>query len=215
MRLKREAGAKRQTAKKGGGEARTAMGKARAPKLAPAPELAPAPQLAPALQGGGAPLVGECLDPRHPTLMGRALVRWADAAGGVVERWLPTLLGVTVRAADRVLLLSPASWAEPLIVGVVDGFATRPEPTRAAGAAITLRPDETVRILTDDNACLLEVYRGDSGPVVRLLQPDVEVELAGSLRLSAKSIALQARQGEVKVQASGDVAVQGERIHLN
>lgn len=209
MRLKRETGAKRQTAKKGGGEARTAMGKARAPRMAPAPELAPI------AQAGGAPRVGECLDSRHPTLMGRALVRWADAAGLVVERWLPTLLGVTVRAADRVLLLSPASWAEPLIVGVVDGFATRPEAARAAGAAITLRPDETVRVITDDDTCLLEVYRGESGPVVRLLQRDVAVELAGSLRLSAQSIELQAKQGEVKVQASGDVAVRGERIHLN
>jgi hypothetical protein len=202
MRLKREGGAKKRGAtKQGEGESPPAAGEAQA--------------AAPAAQGSREPMVGECVDHRHPTLIGRALIRWVDAAGAVVERWLPTLHGVTVRVADRVLLIWPANWAEPLITGVVDGFASRPEPQRAAGASLALRPDETIRVTTDDDACLLEVYRGESGPVVRLLQPDVEVELAGSLRLSAKSIALQAKQGEVNVQASGDVAVRGERIHLN
>jgi len=159
------------------------------------------------------PLVGECVDVRHPTLLGRVLVRWD--AGVSSEQWLAVLQGLAVRVADRVLLLKPANWAEPLVVGVVDGFARRPEPRRTTAAEIALLPDESLRVTGADGATLIEVLASPSGPVVKLAQPDVTLELPGALRLSARSIELRAREGAATVTATGDVDLRGETINLN
>jgi hypothetical protein len=51
--------------------------------------------------------------------------------------------------------------------------------------------------------------------VVRLLTPDAQIELAGSLSISAREIEFRAREGELKLQARDDVTVRGELIHLN
>src|SRR5882762_6141448 len=64
------------------------------------------------------PLVGECLDTQHPSLQGRVLVRWLETTGAATEHWVPTLQGMPVRVADRVLLLRPANWPEPVVIGV-------------------------------------------------------------------------------------------------
>lgn len=74
-------------------------------------------------------LVGECLNARRPTLCGRVLVRRVLPQGEGEESWLPTLQGSVVREGDPVLLLHAANWTEPIVVGVVDGFAAAPRPT--------------------------------------------------------------------------------------
>jgi hypothetical protein len=51
--------------------------------------------------------------------------------------------------------------------------------------------------------------------VIRLLTADVSVDLPGDLRLSAKSVALVAREGELTLKAHDDVVVEGETINLN
>jgi hypothetical protein len=161
-----------------------------------------------------AQLVGECIDERHPTLQGRVLVRLQTARGGEVERWLPTLRGLAIREGDRVLLIKPANWSEAIVTGVVDGFAPRARPTGAA-ATLSVKSDEALRVVDHNDQPLAELRAGEHGPVVRILNRDSEIELDGELRLSARAIALRARQGEVRVDASADVVVQGETIHLN
>jgi hypothetical protein len=160
------------------------------------------------------PLVAECVDARHPVLAGRVRVRWCEA-GVEQEGWLPTLQALVVRVGDRVLVQRAMNWPEPLVVGVVDGFAHRPDPPRHEAARLTLERDEALRITTPEGEPLVEVARGERGPVVRLLRPDVEVELAGALRVSAAAIELRAREGEVRVEASADVCVVGENVNLN
>jgi hypothetical protein len=51
--------------------------------------------------------------------------------------------------------------------------------------------------------------------VVRLLDGDVNLEVAGGLRIDAQRIELHARRGAVEVSASDDVVVRGETVHLN
>lgn len=160
-------------------------------------------------------LVAECIDARHPTLVGRVLCRIATPSGAPAERWIPTLMHLPVREGDRVLLARPANHAEPVVVGVLDGFTPRPEPARSPAAVRTLARDETVRFESARGEPLVEIAPGQTGPVVRLLSADVEVESPGAVRLRATSIAIEATQGEVRVQASDDVVVQGEAIHLN
>lgn len=159
--------------------------------------------------------VGECLDTLHPTLAGRALIRWIDALGAVSERWLPTLHGLAIRRTDRVLAQHPSNWPEPIVTGVIDGYAQRPDVPRAAVATIALKSDEAILVTTAEGAPLLELRGTDQGPVARLLTTTADVEAPGDLRLSARSIELNATGGSVTIHASDDVTVKGESIRLN
>ena len=161
-----------------------------------------------------APLVGECVCQEHPTLSGRARIRWTEE-NQTRQAWLPQLHGLTLREGDRVLLQQPRNWPEPLIVGVVDGLAVRRKAEKVPGPTVPLRRDESLRVRTDDGQEIAELLLDESGPVIRLLSRDVGLELPGELRIRAASIKLEAEQGNVEVKASDDVVVQGEEISLN
>lgn len=164
---------------------------------------------------GEAVLMGECVDAVHPTLRGRVLVRWNGPDGAANERWLPTLYRLSVRAADRVLLARVGNWDEHVVIGVIDGFARRPEAPRREGASLELALDEALMIRGADGVELVEIRQEERGPVVKLLQSDVDLELPGALRLRAEDIRLEARQGRVELSATDDVVVRGEIIRLN
>lgn len=165
--------------------------------------------------GGPLCMMGECIDARHPTLQGRVLVRWRAPGGHVQQRWLPTLQGLPVREADRVLMLRPEGSDEPVVTGVVDGFAQRPVPERSSAAVIELARDEAVRLLGTDGKPLLELHQGESGPVLTVLHDDLEIAAPGRLRLRGKHVQVQADQGPVEVHATDDVVLRGEVIKLN
>jgi len=178
-----------------------------------AAEAAPEPILRPA--GETSVLVGEIVDDKHPSLRGRVRVRWSDLEGQLYEKWLPTFQGLPVRVADRVMLTQPANWPEPVVTGVVDGFARRPEVEREEKASLELKRDEAIRVRSQSGDDLLEVFEDEQGPVVRLLTGDVSLDLPGELRIKAHAISLAAERGQVKVEASDDVIVKGETVHLN
>lgn len=160
-------------------------------------------------------LIGECVDDRHPTLQGRVRVRLADAGGPARELWVPALQGLPVRVADRVLLMRPGNSDEWIVTGVVDGFARRPEVAKQDAARLELRLDEAIRVVSSEGHELLEISRGQAGPVVRVLGPDVAVELAGKLAIKATSVELEATSGPVTLKASDDVVLKGEVVRLN
>lgn len=172
-----------------------------------------APDHAP--EQAAATLVGEVLDDRHPVLQGRARVRWQDRSGHTVEQWLACLQGLTVRAGDRVLLQSAANWPEPLLIGVIDGFARRPEAPAREAARLELAADEAVTVTGADEQPLLELRQTEAGVRVKLLREDVDVELPGRLCLSAAELELRANAGDVTIAASDDVEVKGEAVRLN
>ncbi|MBV1861639.1 MAG: hypothetical protein KUG77_24685 [Nannocystaceae bacterium] len=159
--------------------------------------------------------MGLCVDERHPTLQGRVLVRWRAAGGQEQERWLPTLQGLPVRSEDRVLLMQPEGCDEPIVTGVIDGFAKRPVPEPSSAATLELKRDEAVRVVGADGKPLLELREGESGPVLTVLHDNLELATPGRLRLRGKSVELEAEQGSVNVRATDDVVVRGEVIKLN
>lgn len=176
-------------------------------------EPAPPPVLQPA--GSTDSLVGEVVDDQHPSLRGRVRVRWQDLEGQTFEKWLPRLQGLPVRVADRVLMVRATNWPEYVVTGVVDGFARRPEIERDTKASLELKRDEAVRVQSPEGEDLIEVFQEDSGPVVRFLSEDVDIDLKGKMRVRAKAIELEAKQGQTRIKASDDVVVRGETIHLN
>jgi len=160
------------------------------------------------------PWVAECVDNAHPSIVGRVLVRVSPPRGPEVVGWVPALQGLSIRPGDRVLLQRAENWPEPIVTGVVDGFARRPSPSRQPAARIAVLPDEVVRVEASAGTPLVEVHQGERGAVVRLVEPDVELELPGELRIKAKRIAMSS-DGEVEIRAVGDVNVKGEIINLN
>lgn len=164
---------------------------------------------------GAEPFVAECVDPHHPTLQGRVKIRWSGGGGEAVEAWVPTLHSLAIRSGDRLLLQMPLGHAEPIAVGVIDGFLPRPEPSRAVGARLELKRDETLQVCCEDGQPLVEIVRDDKGPVVRVLQADTRLDLNGKLSITAGEIELKAKSGQVRIEASDDVRVVGEVVHLN
>jgi hypothetical protein len=163
----------------------------------------------------GEPFVAECIDPRHPTLQGRVSVRWCWQGGDAEEVWVPTLHGLAIRKGDRLLLQMPHGADEPIVVGVIDGFLPRPGPTRRQGARLELKNDETLQVCDQDGHPLVEVVQNEGGPVVRLLQSNTRLDLNGKLSITAGEIELKAKQGQVRIEASDDVILVGEVVHLN
>lgn len=160
--------------------------------------------------------LGVCVAGEHPTLAGRALVRWRDGDGAVQEGWLPHLKGLLPRRGDRVVLTTLANHDEPIVLGVLDGLRGRlPAPAAVEGPLVRLAPHEALRVAAADGTPLLELTLTEAGPVVRLLVEAADVSIPGKLRLAADELELEARQGEVRVSAAGDVKVQGEVIRLN
>ncbi len=159
-------------------------------------------------------VVAEVVDDRHPTLLGRVCVRFVDAVRDT-QRWVPTLHGLPVRTGDRVLLQQPSNWREPIVVGVIDGFEARePSPAHAC-ARIELRRDESVRVCDHRGRALLELREGEHGPVVVPCTDDLEIAVPGHLELRGSTVCVRAEAGSAEVEATDDVVLRGEAIHLN
>ena len=160
-------------------------------------------------------VIATCIEERHPTLTGRIRARCEDAHGRVVESWVATLNGLSVRVSDRVLVLKLPEELDPIVVGVVDGFSRRPETPKLIAQVIEMKRDETLQVIAENGQPLLQITRNEQGPMIRLLQADTQVELPGKLCIAAGAIELRARAGAVRIDASDDVEIVGETIHLN
>ena len=160
-------------------------------------------------------LVAECVDDQHPSLNGRVQVRWVDEAGTERVVWVPALARLAIRKADRVLMIVPENWPEPMVVGVVDGFERRKEAPAVSAATVVLKTDEAVRVRDSNGQDVLEITTSEKGPNLKLLQENVNIEMPGNLSLKADKIELTASAGPVIIKASDDVVCQGEMIRLN
>ena len=164
--------------------------------------------------------VAVCSDPRHPTLLGRVKVVWQSASGsahgaGCREWWVPSLHGLSIRAGDRLLLQHALGSSEPIVIGVIDGFMPRPELESHRGPRLEIGPDETLRVHTADGQGLVEIAPDETGHVVRLLRPNTRLAVPGKLSISADELELKAASGSVRIEASDDVRLVGEVVHLN
>jgi hypothetical protein len=163
----------------------------------------------------GEPFVAECTDAQHPTLQGRVKIHWDGIGHKPVDLWVPTLHGQAIRQGDRLLVQMPHGGSEPIVLGVIDGFLPRPEPARTAGGRIELKQDETLQVCSQEGQPLVEIVQDQMGPVVRLMQADTKLDLKGKLSITAEELELKASKGQVRIEATDDINLVGEVIHLN
>jgi hypothetical protein len=164
---------------------------------------------------GSPVVVGEVLDTRHPHLPGRVFVRWLDAQGEQVERWLQHERQVALRSRDRVLLTLPVGWPEWIVTGVLGRERhVEPAPDEAA-SRVVLEPGQVLQVVAHDGVPLLCIRQGQDGPVIELPKDHVELKAGRTLRLSADTVEIDAGQGGVDVRAGGDTVIRARTIRLN
>lgn len=159
-------------------------------------------------------IAGACVDERHPSLQGRIRVAPLPEGPRFEEQWVATLMGTPVRRGDRVLLL-PVAPVGLVVIGVLDGFAKRPESPKTTAAIVELKRDEALTVQAADGTTLVELTQGDQGPRLTVHSDDLEVRAPGRLRLRGKTVQIEAEQGQIDLKATDDVVVRGETIRLN
>lgn len=162
-------------------------------------------------------LIGEVTDTHHPDAMGRVRVKWPMRDANTCERWLECVNGVKPHIGDRVLLQLPSNWPEYVISGQLRpaGCGEPVEPVAKAAFELTLEPDKCMQ-LSDASGCpLLQVRSSPDGPVVTLLNRNVNIEVPGKLRLSAQTIELEGGHGGVDIRTEADTVVRSRYVRLN
>ncbi|CAE6806586.1 hypothetical protein [Paraburkholderia haematera] len=164
-----------------------------------------------------ATLIGDVTDTHHPDAMGRIRVKWSMQDGNTCERWLECLDGVKPGIGDRVLLQSPANWPEYLVSGSLRraGCGEPVEPVVEPAVALALAADKCVQVSDASGCPLLQVRASPDGPVVTLLNRNVNIEVAGKLRLSAQTLELEGGRGGVDVRTEADTVVRSRYVRLN
>ena len=128
-------------------------------------ELLAQTQSSPQAMNPASILVGECLEPEHPTLTGRAKISWAGERGARDERWLAMVQGLVLRRGDRVLIQRPANFDDPLVTGVVDGLRQRERYEAPDSPSLRLKGDQALTITGESGAPFLvstKAFRGRS-----------------------------------------------------
>lgn len=177
------------------------------------PEPAPV-QGAPAASGS---IIGEVVDTHHPDLGGFVCVRWTAETGEFSERWLRRVRGPMPRKGDRVLLEQPLNWPEKLVTAVLDDPSCgEPVADNAeAGRTLELQSEQCLRIMDAHRNPVVEIYSSSQGPVVRLMNENVNLEIPGKLRFQADTIELEAGRGGVDIRTDADTVVRSRFIRLN
>ena len=168
----------------------------------------------------GATLMGEVTDTHHPDAIRRICVRWAMPDGTVCERWLECVDGVKARIGDRVVMQAPANWPEYLVCGVFRraGSGDPVEPVESVAepaVALSLESGKSVQVSDAGGHPLLQVRASPDGPVVTLLNQNANIEVAGTLRLSAQTLELEGGRGGIDIRTEADTVVRSRYLRLN
>ncbi|KWE57281.1 hypothetical protein WL77_31400 [Burkholderia ubonensis] len=164
-----------------------------------------------------ATLIGEVTDTHHPDAMGLIRVKWSMQDGNTCEHWLECVDGVKPGIGDRVVLQSAANWPEHLITGLLKrkGRGEPVEPIVEPAVVLALEPDKCVQVSDASGCPLLQVRASPDGPVVTLLNRNVNIEVAGKLRLSAQTLELEGGRGGVDIRTEADTVVRSRYVRLN
>ncbi len=154
-----------------------------------------------------------CLEEQHPTLLGRVLCGFERSTQ--LQVWLPCLMHVRPRKGDRVLITRCPGAPHGVVVGVVDGYRQRVLPVPRMRATHVLGEDDALVIEDAGGRAVLELRASEEGTRVRLLHATTKFVADGELSFEARKVSILASQGPLLLDASEDVRIRGEQIHLN
>ena len=163
----------------------------------------------------GSTILATVAEEAQPALPGRVRVCWEDGDGAERSMWVARLQGLVPRLDDKVIVTFPNNGADPVVTGVVDSLASKPDLRRTEGPNLVLKEDERLQISGPDGKAWLEVEAHPEGPRLRFLVPPEGLDLPGTVKISGDAVELKARKGEIRLDASGDVRVMGEIVRLN
>lgn len=163
----------------------------------------------------GNTILATVVEEAQPALPARVRVSWEDGDGAERSMWVAKLQGLVPRRDDRVIVTFPNNGAEPIVTGVVDSLAPKPDLRRTEGPNLVLKEDERLQISGPDGKAWLEVEAHPEGPRLRFLVPPEGLDLSGTVKISGDAVELKARNGEIRLDASGDVRIMGEIVRLN
>jgi hypothetical protein len=163
----------------------------------------------------GAVTVGEVVDTHHPHLPGRVLVRWLDADGTALERWVQRERHLSLRNGDRVLLTLPTGWMEWVVTGALGREPSAPVPDDENRSMLNLQPGEVLEVRSHEGVPLLTLRQGPEGPVLELAHDNLELAAPRTLRLRADTVEIVSAHGGIDVRTEGDAVLRGRTIRLN
>jgi hypothetical protein len=176
-----------------------------------------APNINSASEVNGLVLVGDVVDTHHPELKGYIFIRWLDATGTTLERWLQCVAGTAPLKGDRVLLLKPANWPEMVVTAVLETPRSdrQPQGLGESGPSWELGKNEHLRVIDNNGNALMDIFSTPQGPAMRLIGPDLSFSVTGKLRLRAEALELEGGSGGINLRTEADAVIRGRYIRLN
>jgi len=159
-------------------------------------------------------------------LRGQLIVEFAFGHSAPRRISAELVKGLSVTAGDRVLFARPANSTIAIITSVLEPVSRQTstacvsvvasQERRTTNQELILHDAETLRITTCTGQTLIAIESGASGPIIRLGQGGLELDMPGELHLMADSLRFTTRSGPLCIDAQADdVIVQGRTIRLN
>jgi hypothetical protein len=118
---------------------------------------------------------------------------------------------VAVAAGDLVLALHVNVLGRPVVIGCLSGTSMLPLPGGYAAEAVS----NGLVLKNAQGEAVLAIETVGASPTIKLAEGDVALDVAGRLKIAARSIDMEAKLGNVNITANDDVVVLGERVRLN
>jgi hypothetical protein len=134
--------------------------------------------------------------------------------------------GLNANVGDRVLFVLPANAPLAVVISVLSPARERPVPEIVPlkrsidclrpNQELVLQDAESLCVTTTSGQTLVAIERGAKGPIIRLGQGSLELDMPGELHLMADSLRFTTRNGPISLESqTDDVVVRGRTIRLN
>lgn len=157
----------------------------------------------------------------------QALVQFSTKTANKNQVLAEISRGLNVAPGDRVLFVMPANASMAVITSVLSpaGQAATCQsslnPVSASNGShssqeLVLRDTDSLCVTTSSGQTLVAIERGATGPIIRLGQGSLQMDMPGELHLMADSLRFTTRSGPISIESqTDDVIVQGRTIRLN
>ena len=163
-------------------------------------------------------VVGEVVDTHHPELRGRVFVQWFEENGENHQKWLSVVNGLYIQKGDRVLVIQPENWNEKIITNVLEGALGSDsvvEEQSEKARILELEQNETIQLQNAEGKPLIDIRSSTQGPVVRILNNNLQIEASGRLKFKAETVEIEGGRGGVDIRTEADTVVRSRHIRLN